>query len=124
MTIKAEYMNAAVAAADPVLGRRRAYVAGLAADDPAHRSKAFSEETDYLERAARVRVRRVVAALNGLDIETTNAPDMDETGVVLLSREMVDRLKTALLNGTVASALDSVMGQEAASVLMGEIAVL
>ena len=78
-----------------------------------------------LERVARVRVRRVVAALNGLDVERFAAPDLDEgTLPVLMSREMVSRLQAGILTAAGAAALEAGLGVETAAMLMGEIAAL
>lgn len=126
MTIKDEHMNTALVAADPSLKIYHASIARVIADG-GQPTKATYEHVDYLERCARVKVRRVVAALCGWDIERLCSPSVDsegEMGVVMLSRDMVDKLKTALLNEAVAKALDQVIGVEAAGTLMGEIAVL
>lgn len=126
MTIKDEHMSAALVAADPSLAIYRATVDRTVAEGM-EVPKPMREHVDYLERCARVRVKRVVAALCGWDVENFCAPAVDsdgEMGVVMLSRDMIDKLKAALLNEAVAKALDQVIGVEAAGTLMGEIAVL
>lgn len=117
MTIPPEHLDAAILAADPRIARRRADTAAM--EKP---SAAWKEETRHLEDAARVRVRRIVAALNGIDVENNVAAWTDPPAI--LQRRFADRLKTALLNTRVAAALDAELGAEAAATLMGEIAVL
>lgn len=83
---------------------------------------ARDQEARSFNDAAKVRVRRVVAALNGMDVKDRAAPWTEIP--VILTREMADKLKAAILNEKVSTALDAQIGVDAASVLMGEIAAL
>lgn len=86
--------------------------------DPATMDPSVLEHARYLRDAARVRVRRIVAALNGVGEDRIpcdgGRPNWREA--VVLPRDMWDRVKAALLTEAVADAL----GDEGAA-LLGEI---
>ena len=107
-------------AADPVLVRRRDYIARRETSEP---GVWFDLETRSLEDAARVRVRRVVAALNGVDIGNVIAGNIESLPAIM-DRTFVSRLQNALLNGEVCAAIEKVVGAEACSALLGEVAAL
>lgn len=107
-------LDAAMLAAEPRLVRRRMHDA-TAGDT-------WRAETRSMEDAARCRVRRVIAALNGVDIERNAAQWTDHPAI--LSRSFVERLKSALLNEKVCAAMDDVLGPEKSSEILGEITAL
>jgi hypothetical protein len=74
------------------------------------------------EDAARVKVRRVVAALNGVDVGRETAVAMAPPAIV--TGEMVTALKAALCNDAVFSAMVDVIGEDDAGWLIGEIGML
>jgi hypothetical protein len=119
-TIRADWLDAAMVAAYPQLGMRRKEVEWLS--ETAINSAAYAAETKSLENVARARVRRVVAALNGVDIENSCSTWTEPPA--LLPRETVSRLKAALLNERVGAAMDDTIGSDAAAELLGEIAAL
>lgn len=106
-------LDAAMLAADPTLKAKRAH---------AEANGSFAGEIRALEDAARVRVRRVVAALNGIDVENDCSPWTEPPAMV--GRRTVEALKAALLNETTYAAVESEIGTEGAVALMGEIASL
>jgi len=118
--IDAERMEAAMLAANPILKTRREYI--VSRGEEQHGSW-FDMETRTMEDIARVRVRRVVAALNGVDIEQVVAGDIVSLPAVM-DRTFVSRLQSALLNGEVCAAIEKVVGAEACSALLGEVAAL
>ena len=117
MTISASRMDAAILAADPTLIARRAQTATM--EKP---SKAWLEETASLERAATVRVRRVLAALNGIDVEKVAAGWTEPPA--LLDRSLVTELIEALCAERVFEAVERTIGPERAAALMGAITAL
>lgn len=77
------------------------------------------------EDAARVKVRRVVAALNGFDVDRLMAPAVDAVGLpVVMDRALVDRLKAALCNERVFAAIAGEIGDAAAGDLVGAVGIL
>lgn len=117
MMIDAARLDAAMRAADPGLVRRRAQT--LEMEKP---SKAWTDETTSLENAARVRVRRVIAALNGIDVEKMAAVWTEPPA--LLTREIVIELCSALCDEIVFTAIEKTIGPERAAALMGAITAL
>jgi hypothetical protein len=82
------------------------------------------QEIEAKRGAARTRVYRVLAALNGIDIEKHVAPREGVEVPVVLPRETFGRLQTAILNEAVFAALATVIGENDANTLLGEIAAL
>jgi hypothetical protein len=92
----------------------------------------------YRRGAARCHVRRVVAALCGLDVEHdlsgVNAQRLDEIrialregeagSVVLLPRTLALELRDVLLNDTVITAIEAVAGSEKTAELLGRLSLL
>ena len=80
-------------------------------------------DVQLLEGSARTRVRRVVAALNGADVEKNAAPaSLDGSPVpVLLPRALIDQLKLAMCNAGVYAAMEAAVGADAAASLVGDI---
>lgn len=74
--------------------------------------------------AARTRVYRVIAALNGIDIEKHVSPREGVEVPVLLPGETFSRLRSAIMNEGVFAAMASVVGEQEASTLLGDIAAL
>lgn len=81
---------------------------------------------DYRLRAARCRVRRVVAALCGIDVDDdlagTSAQRFD--AAVVVERETVVGLQEALLNPTVVAAIEKAVGSEKAAAVLGSVSLL
>lgn len=117
MMIDAARLDAAILAADPGLILRRRQTGEM--EKP---SKAWTDETTSLENAARVRVRRVIAALNGIDVERNAAPWTDPPA--LLTREIVTELCSALCDEVVFAAIEKTIGADRAAALMGAITAL
>jgi hypothetical protein len=117
-TIRPEHLDAAMRAADPLIVERRKMEAMR---DPAVAGTAArKEQTRLFENAARVRVRRVIAALNGIDIDVNAARWTDPP--VILTRAFADRLKVALCNERVVASVEAEIGEEATADLIGTVA--
>lgn len=84
------------------------------------------QEMESRRGAARTRVYRVVAALNGFDIAAHAAPREGAIAEppVIVPRESFSRLRDAVMNETVFAALAAVAGENEANTLLGEIAAL
>jgi hypothetical protein len=119
MTISADRLDAAMLATDSGLARSRERDAAL---PEKIRADGWLNETLRRENAARVTVRRVVAALNGIDIAAFTASWTEPPA--MLTRETADLLKSAMLNGEVFAAVEKEIGSDAAATLLGEIASL
>lgn len=109
-------MLAAMLAADPALVARRR-MANMNAP-----TKAWIEELKSFENAARTRVRRVVAALNGIDVEANASPWTDPPAII--TRDTVTELCEALCADEVYAAIEKTIGPERAAVLMGAVTAL
>lgn len=116
-SISPDRLDLALLAADPILTWRRQTTLTMAKP-----SAAWLEETKSLENAARVRVRRILAALNGVDIEREAAQWTEVPGI--LPRALVKRLVDALCTDEVFAAVERQIGADAAAELMGAITAL
>ena len=76
-------------------------------------TKAWMEEVEGYERAARTRVRRVLAALNGVDVENATSPWTEPPAI--LSREIVAELCEAPRRHTVFAAVEKRLGSDRVS---------
>lgn len=81
---------------------------------------------DYRLRAARCRVRRVVAALCGVDVDgdLTGTSSQRLNAAALIDRETVAGLQTALLNPVVVAAMEKAVGAEKAAAVLGSVSLL
>jgi hypothetical protein len=85
-------------------------------------SAVFRSDTTCMEDTARVRVRRIVAALNGIDVEKETAAWTEPP--VLVSHGLVARLTAAFCNEAVMKALTATVGEAEAGALLGEVMTL
>ena len=120
------FVDAAMRVAEPRLGllRRRMEeardrTAREGADAP---SVVLEAELRLMEDIARVRVRRVLAALNGIDVDRDTSPWTDPW--VAMPRTLAERLKAAVCNAAVYAAVEAAVGVEEAEGLVGELSVL
>lgn len=104
-------------AADPLIANESDAVAW-------HPGSAERQEIEAKRGAARTRVYRVIAALNGIDIEKHIAPREGVDVPLILPRETFGRLQKAIMNETVFNALSTIVGEADAATLLGEIAAL
>lgn len=117
MTIRPEFLEAAIFAADPLLARRIENMRiGLERGD-APPSKAWTEDIESTKNAARVRVRRVLAALNGINVEKECAQWTESPAIV--SRATVTELCEAFCSEEVFAAVETAIGSDRAVALMG-----
>lgn len=77
--------------------------------------------------AATVRLRCVIAALNGVDVDKKVVETHDPVGApsaapVMLPRDLLARMKKALLNEAVYESLVKVVGEDEADDLLGQVA--
>ncbi len=112
-SISSDRMLAAMLAADPALAARRK-MANM--ENP---TKAWLEELSSFEGAARTRVRRVIAALNGIDIEKEAAPWTEPPAII--TRATVNELCSALCDDAAYAAVERALGAARAAALMGVI---
>lgn len=80
------------------------------------------EERTRLEGAARTMVRRIVGALNGLDVESHAASEVSLADrCMLIDRALLGRLRAALLNADVAATVEKTVGEAETAALLGEL---
>lgn len=95
----------------------------LAVPLPAGADAPAREHRRMLEGAARTAVRRIVGALNGLNVETHTANEVSLADrCALMDRALLGRLRAALLNADVAAAVEKTIGEDETAALLGELA--
>lgn len=113
-----EWVDRALTVADPRL-------AAFLGTDPADMDPVAREEGRFMMDAARVKVRRIVAALNGTDVEAQVSTGTSlKDAPALVSRMLLHGVKAALLTDSVAAAMEKAIGEDAAAELLGELAAL